>query len=88
MFPLGLVEHPGELVAASQMRRGLRHLVQVTSHAHRNIDHEGNSPENGIGRKFDVESADCVTLEQTITLHPADAQPYVSGPVTIYSRLD
>ena len=57
MFPLGLVEHPGELVAASQMRRGLRHLVQSTSHALGDNGHEGNSPECGIYRKFDVESS-------------------------------
>jgi hypothetical protein len=74
MFPLGLVERPGELVAASQMRRGLRLWFKSTSHARRNNDHEGNSPENGIGRKFDVESAGRVTSEQTTTLHPADAQ--------------
>ena len=38
------------------MPRGCAICLKSTSHAHRDNDHEGNSPENGIYRKFDVEA--------------------------------
>src|SRR5260370_33899402 len=41
----------------SRCRRGLHHFVRSTSHAHRDNDHEGNSPENGLCRKFDAGSS-------------------------------
>ena len=52
-----LVERPREFVAVSQMPRGCAICLKSTSHALRDNDHEGNSPENGIYRKFGVESS-------------------------------
>ena len=48
------------------MPRACAICFKSMSHAHRDNDHEGNSPENGIYRKFDVEfqatmSAGCAT---------------------------
>jgi len=51
-----LVERPHEFVAVSQMPSGCATCLKSTSHAHRDNDHEGNSPENGICRKFNVEA--------------------------------